>query len=472
MNKLFDFYNELKSTSSTNLKTGILKRFSKDDEVKEFLELTYNNVKYTYGVGKVLIKQLIETEFTPGTESIIKYFPRLKESTRISPVEVFEIMNDLTPCDQNLFIRVLDRSLNVGVSKKIIQRIFKGILSKPIYMRCGVLAPKTAKKLRYPCVVQEKADGLYCEIKVERDQDVFTFEARSRSGEPIEIPGVFEQLELNDVFPGVYFGELTVIGITNRAQANGLINSLEPDHSRIKFSAWDFLSIEEYNTIANGGKGTTIYSDRFQLVKESLMEIDPTLFEKTTYVYNVSEGVDGILPTVPKMTYLKFGVIDSRVCHSIDDVVGFASGKMQKGLEGAVVKNLSAVYKDGTSTDQLKIKLKASIEVRCVGFIPGTPGTKRENKVGSIMYMNDEKTIQGSCSGFSDAILDEITANPDNFKNKVFEVEFNDLTESQTRPGIFSLSHPRFIEFRSDKDETDTLEKTQILMTAAKESLF
>lgn len=52
----------------------------------------------------------------------------------------------------------------------------------------------------------------------------------------------------------------------------------------------------------------------------------------------------------------------------------------------------------GTSKEQLKIKLKVGVEVRCTGFLEGAKGTKYEGKNKVITFENDEGTIKGQCS--------------------------------------------------------------------------
>ena len=96
--------------------------------------------------------------------------------------------------------------------------------------------------------------------------------------------------------------------------------------------------------------------------------------------------------------------------------------------------------------------------MRVVGFIEGTPGTKREKTFGALMFENDEGTIKGSTSGFTDEMLEEINNNREKYMGKVFTVQFNDITKSRGSE-TYALSHPRFIEFRNDKDTTDTLER-------------
>lgn len=82
---------------------------------------------------------------------------------------------------------------------------------------------------------------------------------------------------------------------------------------------------------------------------------------------------------------------------------------MNKGLEGGVLKSLGMHFKDGTSKEQLKIKLKVDVEVRCTGFIEGTKGTKYEGKNKVVVFETDDGKIKGQCSGMTDAMVDEVT---------------------------------------------------------------
>ena len=140
---------------------------------------------------------------------------------------------------------------------------------------------------------------------------------------------------------------------------------------------------------------------------------------------------------------------------------------MEQGLEGGVLKDKGNCFKNGTSGTQLKIKLKVDAEMRITGFTDGTVGTKREGKIGAIQFSNDEGTIKGQCSGFSDAELDLFTKNKDNLIGRIISVEFNDLVKAENND-YYALSHPRFVEIRNDKDETDTLEKVMQLRDMAK----
>lgn len=155
---------------------------------------------------------------------------------------------------------------------------------------------------------------------------------------------------------------------------------------------------------------------------------------------------------------MEIRIIETYIVHNIKEALKITSDFMNLGFEGSILKDSSSVFRDKTNPQQLKLKLCISVEMRIIGFHEGTKGTKREGKVGSIIFGNDEGTIKGKCSGFSDTFLDEISANREAFLGSIIEVEFNDLTKA-TGNTYYALSHPRFIEIRHDKTETDTLEK-------------
>lgn len=131
---------------------------------------------------------------------------------------------------------------------------------------------------------------------------------------------------------------------------------------------------------------------------------------------------------------------------------------MSRGLEGSVIKDFAMEFKNGTSKQQLKFKLCIDCEMRCVGFELGQPDTKYENKNKVVVFANDEGTVKGTVSGLTDKMVDILTTEPERYLGKIFTLQFNDLLDDSSNKGYHSLSHPRFIDWREDKDETDTLE--------------
>jgi hypothetical protein len=152
-----------------------------------------------------------------------------------------------------------------------------------------------------------------------------------------------------------------------------------------------------------------------------------------------------------------------RVCEYVivknkQEALAQVSKWMNAGLEGGVLKNLSMKFRDGTNPEQLKMKLVIELEVRCTGFTAGKKGTKREATFGAMMFATDDGMIKGQTSGFPDAMLEDINNNREKYTDQIFSVQCNDITRGRGNEH-YALSHPRFAEWRNDKDETDTLER-------------
>ena len=431
---LKDILNELNESNSSNYKLDILKKYKDNSELKKLLELTYNRNKYNFNVSKnCIIKDnpnILESNGSKTVDELLSALEILGEGT-IRGNEAHQFVCNHLKCLDNdnkeIFLNVLGRDLKIGLNVKSINKVFKNLIPKPNYMRCAVLSEKTLKKIKFPAFIQLKMDGTYREIHVADGQVT----GKTRSGEEYFNPVLFKEMEN---FPnGYYTGELTIDG-ESRFTGNGLINSLNPPYEKITFTVWDYLTDDDYLE-----KSKTPYYSRF----ESLSDI------------------------IEKHNSNRVKLVPNHEVNSIDEALKYVSDWMEQGLEGGVLKDKNNVFKNGTSGTQLKIKLKVDAEMRITGFTDGTIGTKREGKIGAIQFSNDEGTIKGQCSGFSDEELDLFTKNKDNLIGKIISVEFNDLVKSENND-YYALSHPRFIEIRNDKDETDTLDKVIQLRDMAK----
>lgn len=473
--ELYDFLKEINENNSTNYKLEVLGKYKDSEIVKRVLKMAYDKVSYNYGIGKTTLQKM-EIKNLDNSKSIFDAldFIENKLSTReltghAAINALSDIFKEMNPIDIDITIKIIERDLRINVGKTNINKIFKDLIVKPSYMRCDVLTKKTSKNIHYPAVLQKKADGTYREFSID-DGEV---ECRSRSGESYDYP--LHNNYLSKLKDGVYVGELTVRAseetmktvykkledtkrkgddteeleeiiskynesiskgeeyILPRGIGNGLINSDEPPHEDIVIELWDYITFEEYNLARQKDKKkvcTTIYNDRFNILKKNISEI----------------------------SYNDIRIIEHVIVNNSHEVMLQNKIWMEKGYEGSILKDWSGVFKDGTSNKQLKIKLKISVEMRIVGFKDGTIGTKREGKVGSIIFKNDEGTVDGRCSGFTDEFLDEVTNNKEKYLGKIIEVEFNDLSRASGSE-TYALSHPRFIEFRLDKSSTDKLEQ-------------
>lgn len=411
----------LRNTTSTKEKANILNQFKFDTDLEKILKYTYDKVDFTYGVTSRTVLDFDSKDYCElDMFAVLDALNARKVTGHKALALASSFANSAENGIKDLFLMILDRDLKIGVNAKTLNKVFKDIVPKPHYCRCDVLSEKSLKKFQFPAYIQLKCDGSYREACVL--DGVVSF--KTRSGEPYENPVLAEVMK--DFPNGYYTGEFTLGDAENaadRATGNGNLNSDHPDYENIHFTVWDYLTEDEYAL-----KVQTNYTERFE---------------------KLNEIVKG-----QKLVH----VVPTKEVNNIQEALKEVSVWMEKGLEGGVLKSKAMKFKNGTSKEQLKIKLKVDVEVRCVGFLEGTKGTKYEGQNKVILFKNDEGTIQGQCSGMTDAEVLEVTRNPEKYIGKVLSVQFNDLTKAEGND-FYALSHPRFVEFRDDKNETDTLEK-------------
>ncbi|EAL4082550.1 hypothetical protein DFW61_09300 [Campylobacter coli] len=290
-------------------------------------------------------------------------------------------------------------------------------------MRCSLM--DKFKNIRFPAMIQIKADGTYRTF-IKKGDSVRAF---SRSGESYDHPKVYSALlNLPD---GAYIGELIcneVEGANSteiRYKSNGLLNSLTPPEN-VTFYMWDYLTLEEFEN----GNSKTPYKERFE------------------FVWRLTESLESDTLTV----------VRTRVIDNIETANEHLNTWLKEGEEGAILKNCDAVFKNGTSTEQIKLKPEIEVEVRCIGFTEGNG--KFKDTFGAIVFKTDDDLIQGKVSGISDSERLEIFKNSSKYLNKVFTVKATALTKSEDSD-VYALMHPRFNGFREDKDYTDTLDRVK-----------
>jgi len=436
--------NEINESNSTNFKLDVLKKYKNSEILQRVLKMTYDNVAYTYGVTvKNALKFKAPENNYPGLNLVnaLDILENDISSRKFTGHDALKIVSDLigslNEVHADILKKIINRDLRINVGTTQINKVWSNLITKPVYMRCDVYGSKTSKNIKYPALVQLKADGTYRSFFVQ-DGSV---SSTSRSGESYDYPIIFESMK--DFPNGVYTGELTIAGYPDRAKANGLINSLNPPHESIILDLWDYITPEEYSSAGKKDKKNpclTKYNERFNKLKEIIQGSSNT----------------------------NIRVIDTHEVNSLKEALEITSKYMKDGYEGAVLKDKSGVFKDGTSKEQLKLKLKIDTEMRILSFQDGSIGTKREGKIGSIIFGNDEGTIKGRTSGFTDEQLDDMTMFPEKYINKIMTVEFNDLSKADGND-YYALCHPRFIEIRNDKTETDTLETVLKLRNMAME---
>lgn len=129
-----------------------------------------------------------------------------------------------------------------------------------------------------------------------------------------------------------------------------------------------------------------------------------------------------------------------------------------QGGEGAILKNKMGLY--GEKKNWVKVKRQETHDVVVTGYEDALEtsqkksgeisATKYKGQIGSIKFgqfmKNGDLVEFGQCSGFDDALREEISKNKSAFMLRVMTIE------AQQRLPSGKFRHPRFIQFRDDKN--------------------
>lgn len=437
---IIDVLNKVRGTSSSKEKLEILKANKDLNGFDWLVSHTYDTVKYTYGLTWDHIQKYLdsdgEIDRADQSDDLNEFFDNLNNRIITGNAALAYAAGWIESWPEYMlpiFKMIFDRDFKIGVSTKTLNKVWPNLISTIKYNRCSVFSVKDVNKhIEFPAFVQLKCDGTYREVHVSADG----VSIHTRSGEPDENPVISEIMQN---FPeGFYTGEFTIGDASapdeNRAAGNGVINSKNPPYNKIHFTIWDYLSKDEYlcNTESK-------YVDRFAALNEIILN-HPNA---------------------------KVHVVETIIAENIQQALDFCSEKMNLGLEGTVLKDFKMPFKNGTSKYQYKMKLKVDADLRVIGFNLGTKGTKYENKNKVIVYESDDHKVKGQCSGMSDSMIDEVTKNSDKYIGTIVTIQFNDLTKAMNND-YYALSHPRFVEFRTDKTESDTIDRVLELRDMAK----
>jgi ATP-dependent DNA ligase len=77
-------------------------------------------------------------------------------------------------------------------------------------------------------------------------------------------------------------------------------------------------------------------------------------------------------------------VVPSKIVNNEQEAIEYAKAMIAQGKEGAVLKNISAVFKDGTSTEQVKLKAVLDADLICTGWYFGKEGSEFEHGIGGF----------------------------------------------------------------------------------------
>lgn len=343
---------------------------------------------------------------------------------------------------QELICNIIKKDLDCGVQTTTINKIWKGLITDPPYMGYQLFSEKLIKSFKLPCYSQIKLDGLYADVFVMKESVSY----RSRSGISckFKLPDSVEEklinLTQNSNNEFVLHCEALVrkgdsfTEFEERKIGNGYLNSDESDPEKVVIVIWDVVGIDGYNN----RKSTEDYIERFNLVEKIVEYVD------TPHIQ----------------------MVESRFCHTTQDVIDHFVEARSKWLEGTVIKSPKLKWKDGKVKDGLKLKNAFECEMKIVGF---QEHSKKAGQIGAIFVESEDGVVKCKVgSGLTDVQRKKFFLTQDEMIGKIVTVRGNDLITNELKQGQYSIFLPRLVEVREDKTVADTFEK----ILATKDSII
>ncbi len=443
--------NRIAATASKNEKQAFVASAISDRLFEDVVCWAYNPF-LTYGVTAKTLDALdgpahpkAEEQFDDRTRSLIDALAKRTLSGNAALDSIAAEFARLDFDSGELLYRILIKDLRAGFSESTINKAKPGTIPEFPYMRCSL--PDKSNMPEWDWTVgiisQEKADGMFANMNY-----LFTGEVAftSRQGTPLP-PQEFEKIAdfaRQYLRPGAqYHGELVVHDQNDQPLAreisNGMLNAVAndgtlPEGVQLVYHVWDVIPME---AVKPKGKESTPYKTRLV----------------------------NLLGMVKPAGYAQqpLRVIKTKVVRSKAEAYAHYKEFLIAGKEGTVCKHPDATWKDGTSKDQVKLKLEVDVDLKITAVVPGRAGTKNEGRAGSL-------TCQTSCGGLvvdvtvkNEVMRDQVDAAPGDYVGQIIVVRSNSIMPPSDNSAVHSLFLPRMVEanIRTDKALADTLEQVR-----------
>ena len=455
---ILEIIKELRADASLNYKKEVLARYSDYEPFKEFLIRVYNPRinYYLRKVPDVISYEMKEQNTYDLYNTLDALSLRLVTGTMASNL-VRDFLLNANQTVRELFELVIGRDIRAGVGVGIINEVYKGLVEEIFYCRCSKLDEKTLERfdtMPDGFLTQAKLDGQFSYIIKAND----TLTMLTRAGTVWTSDSLKEDMvECPD---GVYIGEALIYREgkpLDRKTGNGMITSFIKREATLE-------SLQEKIYQETSRKKSDKLQSELKMKEFEFEQTDKALhfviWDSLT-LQEFEEGLSTRPYTQRQGEAIRVCFLTSRLkpvpsfrVYSIKEAQAIAEGFILEGGEGAIIKKLDAVWKDGTSKDLVKIKAVLDADLLCVDVEEGSG--KYRGKVGALVLETSCGRLRVKVgTGLSD--LDR--AKPfDYYVGKVIEIQYNEFIKSKVK-STASLFLPRFIEMREDKNTVTRFEE-------------
>ena len=439
MENITDLYNKftnLKSKSKVQDKLDTLDEYAADPDFCYLLEYLLNEDKVS-GIRKGKLNKKIKNTSKllqvnyDDLKSLIDY---LLNNNTGSDQEVYIVqtfLNKISDKDERQLIAdIITKDFKCGVTDLTAYGHIPGLERNwrerkghsLVDNKTGEL--KTKKILGKNITVTLKLDGYrYKVIKQGDDINIYTSSGKLDNN-------LVEIIEEAKLLPdGVYDGEMIAHGefkdSTARFNATTKILGKDGEKRGIDFIAFDY--IEDIEAFFNYEEYKVPRCERLAEVINTIRELN------VEYITTVPVYYNDLLVTK----------------EIIDDIYKIYEEVIAQGEEGLVIDIADASYIRSKGISMYKMKPEVSGDFKVIDVVEGKG--KDAGRLGAFIIEYKDNTVHVG-SGLTDAIREEVWANPNEYIGKLIEVVYFGETKDEKTEKL-SIRLPRFKRFRHDKND-------------------
>lgn len=438
--EVFGVIQQVAATTKSKEKQSIIQSHAGDDLFKKVIYYALNP-QFVYGIipnsswgVKGDLYESRQDDFSDKTFQILDDLVARNLTGHAARDAIVEHLYSLNDASVELFIRIIRKDFRAGFSESTANKIWKGLIPKYPYMRCSL--PVDSK-----ITDEDYAKGVFSEIKYDgmfnnANCIVFTTQCTTRQGTNIpmeKFPEIAADLAHIDGYQT--HGEFTIEqdGETLPRQiGNGIITSMIKGdgqleaNQKVVYTVWDIIPID---CAVPKGEYKVPYWKRVELLESLLSD---------------KENVR---------------IAEYKILYSKEECVEHAKEAIKRGLEGTIVKKRDMFWKDGTSKEQIKLKVEFIVDLEITGIAEGKKDTKVEGRPAALQCKTSCGEVLVNVTIKNEKMRDIIEADPDDWIGKVVSVVSNDIMLPTERKATHSLFLPRLAEdvYRIDKDKADDL---------------
>lgn len=362
----------------------------------------------TYGIKQIPTPTTFSNRITSRTfNTVLNQLARRELTGNTAKLAVQNLLESVADKRQaDVITGILKKDLRCGIRVKTINKVLKKVAAQ--FERIPtfdiMLASSDTSKIKFPCIVEPKLDGVRCITVFDSNGEPTLY---SRSGRVFEaFPSVREKLrgKFND-----YILDGEIVATTGSFQ--DLMTQVRRKDKRVtvdvEYVPFDYLPQNQFAQ----QKSTIIYKDRIDM--------------RNTH---------------------KLAWINSEIAKDQKYLEYLYRSYLEAGYEGIVVKDPNATYAFKRSSAWIKIKPAQTYDLFVQRVVEGTG--KYRGKVGALQCLffssNKNTKIVSVGSGLSAEIREKWWKEPELIKNMWIEVKAQEVT----RDG--SLRFPTFLRVREE----------------------